>query len=46
MTVLFIQYLKLILLIALIGSIIGLSHFNSESRNGSRLTLPRVLTPP
>ena len=40
MTGLFLQYLKLFLLIALIGSIIGLSHFNGES-NGSSLAAAR-----
>jgi hypothetical protein len=37
MTALLLQYLKLIMLFALIGSIIGLSHFNGENRNGSAL---------
>ncbi len=46
MSGLFLQYLKLFLLVALIGSIIGLSHFNGEIRNGSRLTPTRALTPP
>ncbi len=46
MTGLFLQYLKLFLLIALIGSIVGLSYFNGEIRNGPHLTPPRVLTPP
>ena len=35
MTALLLQYLKLIMLFALIGSIIGLSHFNGEKQNGS-----------
>ncbi len=35
MTALLLQYLKLIMLFALIGSIIGLSHFNGENKNGS-----------
>jgi hypothetical protein len=38
--------MKLILFIALIGSVIGLSYFNGEIRNGSRSTPTRVLTPP
>jgi len=35
MTALLLQYLKLIMLFALIGSIIGLSHFSGENQNGS-----------
>ncbi len=34
MTALLLQYLKLIMLFALIGSIIGLSHFNGEIGSG------------
>jgi hypothetical protein len=41
MTALLLQYLKLIMLFALIGSIIGLSHFNGEKQNGSGLTAAR-----
>ena len=35
MTALLLQYLKLIILFALVGSIIGLSHFKGENGNGS-----------
>ena len=41
MTALLLQYLKLIMLFALIGSIIGLSHFSGEKQNGSGLTAAR-----
>lgn len=41
MTALLLQYLKLIMLFALIGSIIGLSHFNGEKQNGSGLAAAR-----
>ena len=41
MTALLLQYLKLIMLFALIGSIIGLSHFSGENQNGSGLTAAR-----
>ena len=37
MTALLLQYLKLIMLFALIGSIIGLSHFRGESQSGTAL---------
>ncbi len=37
MTALLLQYLKLIMLFALIGSIIGLSHFRGENHSGSAL---------
>jgi hypothetical protein len=37
MATLLLQYLKLIMLFALIGSIIGLSHFSGEKQNGSGL---------
>jgi hypothetical protein len=37
MTALLLQYLKLIMLFLLIGSVIGLSHFSGENRNGSGL---------
>jgi hypothetical protein len=35
MTALLLQYLKLIMLLLLIGSIVGLSHFPGETRKGS-----------
>ncbi len=41
MTALLLQYLKLIMLFALIGSILGLSHFNGENKNGSTLAAAR-----
>jgi hypothetical protein len=41
MAALLLQYLKLIMLFALIGSIIGLSHFNGENQNGSGLAAAR-----
>ena len=37
MTALLLQYLKLIMLFALIGSIIGLSHFGAGKRNDTGL---------
>ena len=37
MTALLLQNLKLIMLFLLIGSVIGLSHFSGENRNGSDL---------
>ena len=40
MTALLLQYLKLIMLFLLIGTVIGLSHFG-ESRNGSGLATAR-----
>jgi hypothetical protein len=42
MTALLLQNLKLIMLFLLIGSVIGLSHFSGESRNGSDLATRRT----
>lgn len=42
MTALLLQNLKLIMLFLLIGSVIGLSHFSGENRNGSDLASRRM----
>ena len=41
MAVLLLQYVKLIMLFLLVGSVIALSHFGSENRNGSGLAAAR-----
>ena len=41
MAVLLLQYVKLIMLFVLIGSVVGLSRFSRENRNGSNLAAAR-----
>ena len=41
MAALLLQYVKLIMLFLMVGSVIALSHFGSENRNGSGLAAAR-----